>query len=129
MDTLSGIWRLVASNAWDEGGRPLAPPYGNKPIGQITFCDGRMLAALCIGDSDSSAPMRGYTSYGGIYSFDGAILQTVVDMASDDRRIGSVQRREVSMNGPVMILRPPQRAYGSEVQRRELTWERVWRPN
>ena len=128
MDTLTGIWRLIASNAWDEHGMALPPPYGEKPIGQITFSRGRMLAALCNGDSNATAPMRAFTSYGGLYTFDGNILETVVDMASDVGRIGSVQRREVTMEGAVMILRPPQRAYGADIQRRQLSWERIWQP-
>lgn len=130
MDSIEGIWRLVESRAWDEHGNPLSAPYGAHPIGQIAFSQWRMLAALCNGDADvGSAAPRQYSSYGGRYTFDGATLETVVDIASDPARIGSRQTRGVVMKGEQMLLRPPVREYGKALQRRELVWERVWRPD
>jgi hypothetical protein len=127
MDPLIGIWRLIDSRAWDVQGNSLPAPYGAHPLGQITFGNGRMLAALCNGDSDAG-PKRAYSSYGGPYSFDGTTLTVTVDVASDAKRIGGQQTREVVMTGDRMLLRPPQRLYGDELQRRELVWERVWHP-
>ena len=129
MDPLAGIWRLIESRACDEHGNNLGAPYGAQPIGQITFCNGRMLAALCNGDADAGAnPDRSFSSYGGRYSFDGSTLTTEVDIASDPKRIGGRQVREVVVMGERILLRPPLRAYGGMLQRRELLWERVWRP-
>jgi hypothetical protein len=130
MDTLIGIWRLVASKAWDEAGNSLPAPYGVHPTGQITFtAEGRMLAALCNGDADPGAGVdRGYSSYGGFYTLDGTTLTTAVDMASDPQRIGGNQVREAFLDGERLVLRPPVRAYGGVMQQRELLWERVWRP-
>jgi hypothetical protein len=129
MDPLIGIWRLVESRAWDEHGNSLDAPYGAYPLGQITFGNGRMLAALCNGDSDIAAGgKRAYSSYGGPYSFDGATLITTVDVASDPTRIGGTQTRGVVIEGDKMVLRPPARLYGDEKQRRELVWQRVWTP-
>jgi hypothetical protein len=129
MVSLDGIWRLVDSRAWDEGAKARTAPYGACPMGQIAFANGRMLAALCNGDTDAVAiAERNYSSYGGPYTFDGSTLETLVDVASDRSRIGSRQVRGVVMVGEQMLLRPPQRLYGDSVQRRELVWERVWRP-
>jgi len=135
MHALDGIWRLVEASAWDAGDAPLAPPYGVRPMGQIMFAQGRMLSVLCNGDADAPAG-RGYTSYGGPYTFDGTTLETVVDMASDPTRIGSRQVRTVVMRGRQMLLQPPARAYSGTgngpgagpSQRRELVWEQVWQP-
>ncbi len=128
MDALDGIWRLVESRAWDEQGRPLPAPYGERPMGQILFANGRMLSALCNGDASAGGD-RAYSSYGGRCTFDGTRLETLVDMASDASRVGSTQVREVLMLGAQqMLLRPPARLYGASTQRRELVWERVWRP-
>jgi len=127
MDALEGVWRLVESQAWDAQGKPLPAPYGAHPMGQLTFRNGRMLAALCNGDT--AVDGRAYSSYGGAYTFDGEQLETVVDVASDPARIGSRQVRGVVFQGErQMLLRPPTRSYGSSTQRRELLWERVWRP-
>jgi hypothetical protein len=129
MDPLIGIWRLVESRAWDEQGNSLDAPYGAHPLGQIAFGNGRMLAALCNGDSDvESRGKRAYSSYGGPYSFDGTTLTTVVDMASDASRIGSRQVRHAVIDGDRMTLRPPIRSYDGATERRELVWERIWAP-
>lgn len=130
MASLDGIWRLVESRAWDENGNSLSPPYGAHPFGQIMFGNGRMLAALCNGDTDlGPGGNRGFSSYGGPYTFDGTTLETSVDVASDPTRIGGRQVRGVVMMGEQMLLRPPSRLYATgTTQRRELLWERVWRP-
>lgn len=128
MDALDGIWRLVESRAWNEQGRPLPAPYGEHPMGQLFFANGRMLSALCNGDADVGGD-RAYSSYGGRFTFDGARLETLVDMASEASRIGSTQVREVVVLGEQkLLLRPPTRQYGASMQRRELVWERVWQP-
>ena len=132
MDALEGLWRLVSSRAWDEQGSELPPPYGSLPFGEMMFSGGRMLAALCNGDAQLPAGQgRGFSSYGGFYSFDGQTLITRVDMSSDAQRIGSEQRRGVVLlDENTAVLHPPARRYGSgTVQRRELLWQRVWRPD
>ena len=129
MDPLTGIWRLIESRAWDEHGKELPTPYGTHPIGTITFSNGRMLAALCNGDTDvSPARPREFSSYGGKYTFDGATLVTEVDVASDPVRIGGQQVRNAVITGDRMVLRPPTRAYGGIQQRRELVWQKIWKP-
>jgi len=128
MGPLDGtIWRLVESRGWNEAGHPLPAPYGANPIGQITFLNGRMLASLCNGDPGIAGADRGFSSYGGPYTFDGETLETCVDIASDPARIGGRQVRAVVMEGSRMLLRPPARLYGTSRERRELAWECVWR--
>ncbi|WP_454754054.1 lipocalin-like domain-containing protein [Cupriavidus necator] len=130
MNQLDGVWRLVDSRAWDEEGNVLPPPYGANPIGHIAFANGRMLAALCNGDTSAGVnETHGYSSYGGPYSFDGETLVVEVDMASDRSRIGGQQIRSVRFVGDGrIVLLPPVRLYGDKCQRRELLWERIWSP-
>jgi hypothetical protein len=130
MDSLEGMWRLVESSAQDEFGRQLNAPYGARPMGQLLFCNGRMLASLCNGDTElEEGASRGFSSYGGVYTFDGATLVTEVDVASETARIGGRQVRKVLMEKNRMILKPPLRAYGSGArQQRTLVWECIWRP-
>ena len=129
MDTLEGIWRLIDSRSWDEQSQRWGAPYGANLIGVITFSGGRMLTALCNGDTALGEDRdRNYSSYGGPYTFDGNTLQVVLDIASDASRIGSVQVLGVVMMGEELLLRPTPRVYGDSAQRRELVWERVWRP-
>lgn len=35
MHDLIGTWRLVKTDAFDEYGAPITPPYGPKPMGRI----------------------------------------------------------------------------------------------
>jgi len=128
MDQFDGIWRLTESRAWDEHGNRLPAPYGEHPQGHISFNNGRMLVALCNGDSDlSDQTARGYSSYGGRYTFDGKTLTVMVDMASDPSRIGGQQTRGVEIiDEHQILLLPPARSYGGAAQRREILWERVW---
>jgi Lipocalin-like domain len=130
VDQLEGIWRLVDSRAWDEQHKRWTAPYGAHPLGHISFSNGRMLCALCKGDSYAGSDgSRQFISYGGTYRFDGTELEVVVDVASDPDRIGTRQIRGLVMMGEEMQLRPPVRLYGGSLQQREVIWERVWRPH
>ena len=126
-DQLEGLWRLAGSSAWDEADNKLPTPYGALPMGTMTFAGGRMLAALCNGDAGITD--RGFSSYGGPYTFDGKTLVTTVDIALDASRLGGQQIRGVVMQGADrMLMSPPPRLYGGKRERREIIWERVWRP-
>ena len=128
MNDLVGTWRLVESRAHDGTGTPVAPSYGPKPMGLVMFHQGgRMMCVL----QDSrrelppEEPEREYVSYAGNYTYDGKILSTRVDCTSDAPRMGSDQVRQVSFEGPRMVLQPPPRPQRGKTQHRELVWERL----
>ena len=127
MPSIIGTWKLVGAKARDRNGTPLPTPYGGKGIGRVAFTvDGRMVAVVCDGRPELPAgTARGYSSYCGNDAFDGARLVTRVDAASDPRRIGGDQVREVSFDGDHMILRPPPRQTEAGEEYRELTWARI----
>lgn len=126
---LDGIWRLVEARAIDQHGQPLPPPYGHEPLGTVQIQNGRMLAALCNADATlASGAAREYVSYGGSCHFDGEQLTTEVDLSARRDWLGAPQIREAELTGERLVLRPPLREYGGVMQRRELIWERVWRP-
>lgn len=126
---LDGIWRLVEARAIDQHGQPLPPPYGHAPLGTVQIQDGRMLAALCNGDAGlAPGSAREYVSYGGPCGFDGEQLTTEVDLSARPDWLGAPQIRQAELTGDRLVLRPPLREYGGVMQRRELIWERVWRP-
>jgi hypothetical protein len=126
MEQIEGVWRLIDSRAINEKTSRLSAPYGANPQGIMEFCNGRMLVALCNGDTHIHPDKdREFSSYGGRYRFDGNTLSVDVDVASDIARIGSHRVRNIVMIGDQMILRPPPRLYGTALQRRELVWERA----
>jgi lipocalin-like protein len=122
-----GTWRLVATKAHDDAGKPLPPPYGPQAMGLVTFlADGRMMTVLC--DGRAALPPdepRQYMSYAGNYRFDGSTLTTRVDASSDASRIGGEQVRKVRFEDGRLVLNPPRRLFAGIMQHQELTWERV----
>lgn len=124
VEELYGTWRLVASKAVDAAGNPKRDPWGPEPMGILALDrNGRMMAALI--DGRQSPPRdrpRSYSSYSGTFVIEGNLLTTTIDAASDARRIGSKQPRELEFRDGHLVLRPPPRADG---ERREIFWERA----
>jgi len=127
VSSIVGTWKLVGAAARDRDGKPLPPPYGGKPLGRLMLAaDGRMMAVTCDGRAElPPGTRREYSSYCGVYTFDGERLVTRVDAASDPSRIGSDQVRGVRFDGERMVLLPPPRQSAEGEQHRELTWERI----
>ena len=129
MVEIVGTWELVTTRATASDGEEVQPPYGGSAhaMGRVTFgANGRMIAVLC--DSRKEMPnglAREYTSYCGAYTFDGQRLVTRVDAASDPKRIGSDQVRDVRIEGDMIVLMPPRRDYGGSMVQRELTWRKI----
>lgn len=121
-DTISaliGTWRLVATSAVDDAGKPVAAPYGPVPHGLVSFQgNGRMMCVLCDGRDElpSGQPSREYNSYIGTFEFDGTTLVTRVDGSSNPGWVGGEQVRTVQFEGDRIVLRNG---------RRTLEWERL----
>lgn len=105
----------------------MPPPYGANPLGRVVLgADGRMIALTCDASPDLPAgTKREFSSYTGMYTFDGKTLVTRVDGASDPSRIGSDQVRGVRFEDGAMVLQPPLRPYGAAPEQRELYWEKI----
>lgn len=103
MNSVIGTWHLVAETATDETGQPRPTLAGPLPLGFITFtAGGRMIVAVSDGRPDPIDGPRGFYSYCGSYTFDGARLITRVDGASDPRLRAAPQVRGAHFDG-----RPP----------------------
>ena len=127
MADIHGTYRLVKAVARDATGNLLPTPYGGNPLGRVVLgADGRMIALTCDASPDLSAgTTREYSSYTGMYTFDGKTLVTKVDGASDPSRIGSDQVRGVRFEDGLMVLQPPLRPYAAAPEQRELYWEKI----
>jgi hypothetical protein len=127
-DGIVGTWRLLKGTVTAEDGTLLRPVYGGeKGMGRVTFnADGRMMAVLCDGRAELPAgEAREYSSYCGNYTFDGKRLVTKVDAASDMKRLGGDQIRNVEFVGGQMVLRHAVRGADGRTVRRELWWEKI----
>ncbi len=122
-----GTWRLAGATAIDADGNKKDVPYGPRGMGLVTLTsDGRMMAVLVDGRKNlPDGAKRDYSSYCGNYTFDGSMLTTIVDAASDPARIGSAQVRKVRFDGDKMILMPPPGEMNGVKVQRQLTWERI----
>lgn len=122
-----GIWRLKHTQAVDDNGAALPPPYGPSATGTVCFqADGRMLNVICDGRTEVPAgEVRQFMSYTGNYTFDGTTLTTRVDASSDPSRVGGDQLRSVRFENGDMVLSPPRRLFAGVMQHQSLWWERV----
>lgn len=120
---LVGTWKLVAATAKSAVDTMIEPPYGPAPMGRLVLTqEGRMMAVLC--DGRRSVPdgkKRAYSSYCGNFRVEDNTLITTVDAAAIAERIGSEQRRKLTLRGGKLVLTPPPRGDGEQ---RELVWER-----
>lgn len=126
MTDIDGTWLLLAATGRDAERKPLPLPYGPTPIGRIVFEGGRMLCAVCDGRTDLPAgEARAFTSYGGPYSLDGTRLVTRVDVASDPKRIGQDEVREIAFRDGLLVI-TNNRTLGVQ---RELIWTKLGEPS
>jgi hypothetical protein len=123
-----GTWRLCKTAAHDDAGKPMHPPYGDKPRGLLVFyADKRMMSVLC--DARRELPagetVREYNSYCGNYEYDGKTLVTHVDASADPKRVGGDQTRFTHFDGELLVLTQKPRLWQGVMQHRELYWERI----
>ena len=111
MKDIVGIWRLLEAPSRDQDGTPMAPSYGPKPMGIVTFnAEGRMACVLIDGRAEvpQEEGAREYTSYCGRYTIEGSTLVTKVDAANDPSRMVD-QVRSFRFEGERLVLTPPPR--------------------
>ena len=128
MKDIVGTWRLVKTAAHDDNGRPMHPPYGEKPRGLLVFYpDKRMMSVLCDGRGRLPADetIREYNSYCGNYDYDGKTLVTHVDASADAGRVGGDQVRFTHFEGEQLVLTQKPRPWQGVMQHRALYWERI----
>ena len=128
MNDIVGTWRLYKTAAHDDAGKPMHPPYGEKPRGLLVFyADKRMMSVLCDSRNELAAgeTVREYNSYCGNYEYDGKTLVTHVDASADPKRVGGDQTRFTHFDGELLVLTQKPRLWRGVMQHRELYWERI----
>ena len=125
---LVGVWAMIAHRNTATDGASLPRTYGPEGIGLLQFCaSGRMM--VMIADGRAHVPpedrRRHYSSYTGIYSFDGSTLVVDVDGATDSERIGGQQIRRVRYADGILYLYPPDIEIDGVTHHRELSWRRI----
>ena len=127
MQSLAGtMWKLVEALAFDDAGGELPPPFGPQPMGFVIFETERTLGAICDGRTSRSPDpsSRGFIAYCGTYSFDGAVLVTHADGASEPELIVD-QVRNIRFESPTRMVATPVSDLPNQSSRLETVWERV----
>lgn len=128
MSELTGIWRLVATRAWDDDGNELPAPYGPMARGLVSLeANGQMMCVLADGRCElpDENEAREYVSYMGRYTFKDNVLSTRVEGSTDASRIGGDQVRDVRFDNGRLYLKPPPRPKYGVTEHRELAWEKI----
>ncbi|MAP11967.1 MAG: hypothetical protein CMQ61_07930 [Gammaproteobacteria bacterium] len=123
--SIIGMWTLVSTRAWTDEEHPLPPPFGPLPRGVVVFYENSRMMCVLTDGRDHLDAAREYSSYTGIYTFDGTVLTTHVDQSVNQERIGGDQVRGVRFEDGYMLLTPPSRPHPSGTEHRELKWQRV----
>ena len=125
MQSLVGVWKLVAARAFDDAGRELPPPLGPHPIGTVTF-EAERMAGVAADDRASLPPdasLRFFIAYTGIYRFDGEVLVTRADDASKPELIVE-QVRRIRFESPTRMVALPVSGVPGQGGI-EFVWERI----
>ncbi|MEW1773549.1 lipocalin-like domain-containing protein [Streptomyces sp. NPDC086777] len=140
-ERLLGAWRLVSYTATSTDGEVISP-LGPTPYGLIVYTpEGYMSAQLGRGDRPPLRSARledaaddelaraaaGYLAYGGPFEVVGpATVEHHVTTSLFPNWIGRSQVRQVSFDGPLLVLRvaTPTRLWGAD-RTAELTWSRL----
>lgn len=130
---LSGSWKLKRWVIEDVETKEQKPsPFGERPAGYVIFTPSNRLFALITAedrkapiDADAqSAAFKTMYAYSGKYRIDSDRFITKVDIAGDQRWIGTEQQRSFWFEGENLIIESPATAQNGRKARSILEWER-----
>ncbi len=134
-----GSWRLVAWNEVETGSKAVSRPFGDSPIGMLTYsADGHMMllfadparvppAAPKPTDAEAVQLYRTMVAYTGTYSVDADKVTHTIEISWNQAWNGTRQTRFVEIKGDQLTLKSPpfiSPFLGKEIVS-TLVWERV----
>jgi purine nucleoside permease len=130
---LSGTWKLKRWVLEDIETKEQKPsPFGERPTGYVIFAPSSRLFALITAedrkapiDADAqSAAFRTMYAYSGKYRIESDRFITKVDIAGDQRWIGTEQQRSFRFEDQNLVIESPATAQDGRKVRAILEWER-----
>jgi hypothetical protein len=117
-DDFVGTWRFVEFRLIRDADGQVTRPWGNDHSGQIVYApDGFMSVVIRRED--------GTLAYCGPYTIDGDAVVHHIQIATDPKLIGTVQRRHVRFEGKRLTLTSEVSLFGGAGTRANLVWERA----
>jgi Lipocalin-like domain len=130
---LTGTWKLKRWVLEDVDTKEQRPsPFGERPTGYVLFTSSDRLFVLITaedrkaadGVDGQSAAFRTMYAYSGKYHLEDNRFITKVDIAGDQKWVGTEQLRTYRVNGDTLIIESPPAAQAGRTIRGILEWER-----
>jgi hypothetical protein len=135
-DTLVGTWKLVSASSTTSAGECNETPYGESPVGFLTYtADGRITAMISYGGRKSlissgtveeqAEAFKTFLAYAGRYSRSGDTIAHSVEISSIQAYVGKDLIRTVTFHGDRITLVTPPTPMNGKIRTFELIWERL----
>ncbi|MGA9977307.1 MAG: lipocalin-like domain-containing protein [Candidatus Sulfotelmatobacter sp.] len=135
-DKLVGTWKLVSASNTTSSGERNESPFGTRPVGFLTYVDGRVTAlisydgrkALSVGGGDleeQAEAFKTFLAYTGRYTFNGDKVIHHVEISSIQNYVGRDLVRDIKFQGDQMRLVTPPTRINGKLQTVELVWQRL----
>ena len=118
-DDLIGTWRFVDFRLIsDKDGGAVTRPWGDDHAGQIVYAPDGFMSVLIRREGGTMA-------YAGPYTIEGDTVVHHIELATDDKLVGTAQRRRVELEGNRVTLTSEVSLFGGAGTRANLVWERA----
>jgi hypothetical protein len=135
-DKLVGTWKLLSASSTTSTGARNETPYGPKPVGFLSYGDGRVTALISYDGRKSlsagggsleeqSEAFKTFLAYAGRYTIHGDKVTHHVEVSSIQNYVDRDLVRYVKFqDDQIILLTPPTRIDG-KMQTIELIWQRL----
>ena len=117
-EDLIGTWRFVDFRLIRDSDRTVTRPWGDDHEGQIVYAPDGFMAVVLRRPGGSMA-------YCGPYTIEGDAVVHHIAIATDEKLIGTKQRRLVELDGDRVTLTSEESLFGGKGTRANLVWERA----
>jgi hypothetical protein len=132
-NTLTGAWKLKRWVMEDVDTKEQKPsPFGERPAGYVFFSSSHRIFVLITaedrkaaeGVDGQSAAFRSMYAYSGKYRLENDRFITKVDIAGDQKWVGTEQQRTYRVNGDILIIESAPATQAGKTVRGILEWKR-----
>jgi hypothetical protein len=133
---LVGTWKLVSASSTTSAGSRSETPYGDSPMGFLTYTgdgrvsamisyDGRKPLSVGAGTEEKAEAFNTFLAYAGQYTLNGDKVIHHVEVSSIQNYVERDLVRSVKFQGDQIVLVTPPTRVNGKTQTIELTWQRV----
>jgi hypothetical protein len=139
-EKLLGTWKLVAASSTTATGKRNEAPYGQCPIGFLTYSSDRRVTVLIShglrkplsierggGESveEQAEAFRTFLAYAGRYTFSGYKVTHHIEISSIENYVNKDLVRGVAFRGEQLVLLTPPTIMIGKIEVVELIWQRI----